>query len=48
MKQVVKLLAAATAGYFIGYYEFKYRFVKAVANQYINTELENDDTEEES
>lgn len=46
MKQGVKLAIVGIAGYFIGYYEFKYKFMKAIANKYIGSQLKNDDTDE--
>lgn len=46
MKQGVKLAIVGIAGYFIGYYEFKYKFMKAVANNYIDDQLKNDNTDE--
>ena len=46
MKQGIKLAIVGIAGYFIGYYEFKYKFVKAIANQYVDYQLKNDNTNE--
>lgn len=46
MKQGVKLAIVGIAGYFIGYYKFKYKFVKTIANEYIDRQLKNDDTDE--
>lgn len=46
MKQGIKLAIVGIAGYFIGYYEFKYKFVKAIANQYVDDQLKNDNTDE--
>lgn len=46
MKQGVKLAIVGIAGYFIGYYKFKYKFVKTIANEYIDSQLKNDDTDE--
>lgn len=45
MKQGVKLAIVGIAGYFIGYYKFKYKFVKTIANEYIDSQLKNDDTD---
>lgn len=45
MKSGIKLVLAATAGYFVGYYEFKYKFLKAIANEYLN-DINNTDEEE--
>lgn len=45
MKQFVKYAAVAVAGYFVGFYEMKYKVVKAIANGYI--EQNQDDSEEE-
>lgn len=39
MKQGVKLAIVGIAGYFIGYYKFKYKFVKTIANEYIDSQL---------
>ena len=44
--QGVKLAIVGSAGYFIGYYKFKYKFVKTIANEYIDSQLKNDDTDE--
>ena len=46
MKQGVKLAIVGIAGYSIGYYKFKYKFVKAIANQYVDDQLKNDNTDE--
>lgn len=46
MKQGIKLAIVGIAGYFIGYYEFKYKFVKAIAKQYVDDQLKNDNTDE--
>lgn len=46
MKQGVKLAIVGIAGYFIGYYKFILKFVKTIANEYIDSQLKNDDTDE--
>ena len=35
MKQFVKYAAVGMAGYLVGFYEMKYKVVKAIANGYI-------------
>jgi hypothetical protein len=46
MKQGVKLAIVGIAGYFIGFYEYKYKVVKAIANGYIDGQLKNNNTDE--
>lgn len=50
MKQFVKYAAVGVAGYLIGFYEMKYKVVKAIANGYIkrNEEDSEEEKEEES
>lgn len=45
MKQFVKYAAVGVAGYLVGFYEMKYKVVKAIANGYI--EQNQDDSKEE-
>jgi hypothetical protein len=44
MKQFVKYAAVAVAGYLVGFYEMKYKVVKAIAQGYI--EHNQDDSKE--
>ena len=46
MKQGVKLAIVGIAGYFIGFYEYKYKVVKAISNGYIDGQLKNNNTDE--
>ena len=46
MKQGVKLAIVGIAGYLIGFYEYKYKLVKAIANEYINDQSKNNNTDE--
>ena len=50
MKQFVKYAAVGVAGYLIGFYEMKYKVVKAIANGYVerNEEDSEEKKEEES
>ena len=48
MKQFVKYAAIGIAGYFVGFYEMKYKTVKAIANGYIKQSEDNSKKEEES
>ena len=50
MKQFVKYAAVGVAGYLIGFYEMKYKVVKAIANGYVerNEEDSEEEKEEES
>ena len=45
MKQFVKYAAVGVAGYLVGFYEMKYKVVKAIAKGYI--EQNQDDSKEE-
>ena len=46
MKQFVKYAAVAVAGYLVGFYEMKYKVVKAIAEGHIEKENEKKDSEE--
>lgn len=46
MKLGVKLAIVGIAGYLIGFYEYKYKLVKAIANEYINDQSKNNNTDE--
>lgn len=50
MKKFIKYAAVALAGYFVGFYELKYRVMKLIAVQKTNEveELKNSKKEEES
>lgn len=48
MKNFIKYAAVGVAGYLIGFYEFKYKVVKAMASISINQVLKNHTDEEES
>lgn len=51
MKQFAKYAAVGLAGYLVGFYEFKYRFLKAIAEKCIEEQDQNDskkENEEES
>ena len=47
MKQFVKYAAVGVAGYLVGFYEMKYKVVKAIANEYIEQDLEDSEEEKE-
>lgn len=47
MKQFVKYAAIGLAGYLVGFYEMKYKVVKAIANEYIEQDLEDSEEEKE-
>ena len=47
MKQFIKYAAVCLAGYFVGFYEMKYKVVKAIANEYIEQDLEDSEEEKE-
>jgi hypothetical protein len=47
MKQFIKYAAVGLAGYFIGFYEMKYKVVKAVAQGFVEREESENDVEEE-
>lgn len=47
MKQFVKYAAVGVAGYLVGFYEMKYKVVKAIANEYIEQDLEDSKEEKE-
>ena len=47
MKQFVKYAAVGVAGYLIGFYEMKYKVVKAIANGYINRDENSEEEKEE-
>lgn len=49
MKNVVKLAVVGLAGYFIGFYEMKYKVMKAIVKRNIdNLEKSDEDSKEES
>ena len=50
MKQFVKYAAVGVAGYLVGFYEMKYKAVKAIAEGYIkqNQDDSKEEKEEES
>lgn len=47
MKQFIKYAAVGLAGYFIGFYEMKYKVVKAIANGYIEAKESEENVKEE-
>jgi len=47
MKQFIKYAAVGLAGYFIGFYEMKYKVMKAIANEYIEAEESEENVKEE-
>ena len=47
MKQFVKYAAVGVAGYLIGFYEMKYKVVKAIANGYISRDENSEEEKEE-
>ena len=47
MKQFIKYAAVGFAGYLVGFYEMKYKVVKAIANEYIEQDLEDSEEEKE-
>lgn len=48
MKQFIKYALVGLAGYFIGFYEMKYKVVKAIAKGYVEeAESKNDAKKEE-
>ena len=47
MKTFVKYAAVAVAGYLIGFYEMKYKVVKAVANWFVERDQEDSNEEKE-
>lgn len=46
MKQFMKYAAVGVAGYLIGFYEMKYKVVKAIANGVVEANQENNSKEE--
>lgn len=48
MKNFVKYAAVGVAGYLIGFYEMKYKVLKAVANEYVKQNQEKEDSKEET
>lgn len=48
MKTFIKYAAVGLAGYFVGFYEMKYKIVKAIAEEYTkaNENSEKEDKEE--
>lgn len=46
MKQFIKYAAVGVAGYLVGFYEFKYKVVKAMAEGFIDKEIEKNSKEE--
>ena len=47
MKQFVKYAAVGVAGYLVGFYEMKYKVIKAIAQGSIEKEQENSNEEKE-
>ena len=47
MKQFIKYASVGLAGYFVGFYEMKYKVVKAIENEYIEQDLEDSEEEKE-
>ena len=47
MKQFMKYAAVGLAGYFIGFYELKYKFLKAYAENTLKSKEGEEKTEEE-
>ena len=45
MKSIVKYAAVGLAGYLVGFYEMKYKVLKAIADKYV-TQEKNDSEEE--
>lgn len=48
MNKTLKYIAVFAAGYFIGFYEYKYKVIKAIALNYVNKDIEGSKKEEES
>ena len=48
MKNFLKYATVGVAGYFIGFYEMKYKVLKAVANEYVKQNHEKEDSKEET
>ena len=48
MNKYIKYAAIGLAGYFIGFYEMKYKFIKALVAIQNNNETESSDEEDES
>ena len=47
MKQFIKYAAVGLAGYFIGFYEMKYKVVKAIADRFIEAGKSDGNVKEE-
>jgi hypothetical protein len=47
MKQFMKYAAVGVAGYLVGFYEMKYKVVKAMAQGFVEKEQENSKKEKE-
>lgn len=47
MKQFIKYAVVGMAGYFIGFYEMKYKVVKAIADGFIEAEKTEENVKEE-
>ena len=47
MKQFIKYAAIGIAGYYVGFYEMKYKVVKAIAQRHIEKEQEDSNEEKE-
>ena len=48
MNKTVKYIAVFVAGYFIGFYEYKYKVAKDIALNYVNKDIEGSKKEEGS
>lgn len=48
MKNLIKLAAVGVAGYFIGFYELKYRVMKIALEDYAKDDSKESQKEEES
>ena len=47
MKNFVKFAAVAVAGYLVGFYEMKYKVLKAIAQEHIEKDQEDSNEEKE-
>ena len=47
MKTFIKYAAVAVAGYLVGFYEMKYKVLKAIAQRHIEKEQEDSNEEKE-
>ena len=48
MKNFIKFAAVGLAGYFIGFYEMKYKAIKAIAMKALSDASNKEDSKEES